>query len=69
MHLCLDYLLTNYVTTNDAFKYNYPKKFDIVPFKKVLINNYKNTINGWNSIYLINHDYTRPTSKFNQGST
>ena len=65
MHLCLDHVLTNYVFTNYSFKYNLPKKFELWPFKEVLIKNYQNTINGWNSIYLINHDYTWPTSKFN----
>ena len=67
LHLCLDHLTKNYVIKNDTFKYNSPNPFSLIEFKKVLIDNYNNTINGWNSIYFINHDYIRPISKFSNG--
>lgn len=64
MHLSLDHMLTNMVFSNNAFKYNIPKEFDLIDFKNVFKKRYEHTINGWNSIYFINHDYVRPISKF-----
>lgn len=64
MHLSLDHMLSNMVITNDSFKYNIPKEFNLVEFKKIFYERYNHTINGWNSIYFINHDYVRPVSKF-----
>ena len=62
MHLCLDHVTSHYNNKELTFKYNYPNKFNLNDFRKVLIKNYGNTKNGWNSIYFINHDYIRPVS-------
>ena len=63
MHLSLDHMLCDMLITDDTFKYNIPNKFNLVKFKKVFIDRYSHTINGWNSVYFINHDYVRPLSR------
>ena len=63
LHLCLEHVTVDYDMQNISFKYNPPKEFCLVEFKKIFIRNYKNTINGWNSVYFTNYDYVRPISK------
>ena len=62
MHLGLDHVCSHLVYGDVTNKFNEPNDFSPLVFKKILINNYKKTINGWNSVYFINHDYIRPVS-------